>query len=233
MGVEPYGDDSLKEVLKSMTDSYHDFVIKNGEFIGAFEEMYKAHKDPWHQSDHLNINDPARKAIKDWIGIACRGRALKIVELGCGYGHLTSAISEIGGAQPTGIDISETAIARAKNAYPNCKFQVTQFDDWEVLNKINPDIFILADISWYVLPRLDKFISDLRVFASSRNVPTFLLHVVTTYPPSVQKYGNEYFTKHSEIIEFFGFKCLQDSEFKAHGDAQHGTKRSFAVFLVL
>ena len=106
MGVEPYGDDSLKEVLKSIMDSYHDFVIKNGEFIGAFEEMYKAHNDPWHQSDYLNINDPARKAIKDWIGMACRGRALKVVELGCGYGHLTSSIKEIGGAQPTGIDIS-------------------------------------------------------------------------------------------------------------------------------
>ena len=27
---------------------YQNFVIKNGKFIGKFDEMYKFHKDPWN-----------------------------------------------------------------------------------------------------------------------------------------------------------------------------------------
>lgn len=29
--------------------SYQDYVIRNGEFIGQFEEMYRQCDDPWHQ----------------------------------------------------------------------------------------------------------------------------------------------------------------------------------------
>ena len=31
--------------------SYHDYVIKDGVFLGEFEEMYKGYDDPWNQSD--------------------------------------------------------------------------------------------------------------------------------------------------------------------------------------
>lgn len=29
--------------------NYHDFVIKDGVFVGKFEEMYKSFDDPWGQ----------------------------------------------------------------------------------------------------------------------------------------------------------------------------------------
>ena len=35
---------------------YQDFVIKEGEFIGDFEQMYKKFDNPWHQADIENVD---------------------------------------------------------------------------------------------------------------------------------------------------------------------------------
>ncbi|MCB0782118.1 MAG: hypothetical protein KDC03_21740, partial [Flavobacteriales bacterium] len=37
-----------------MASDYHDYVIRDGQFIGAFEEMYRNVADPWHQSSQPN-----------------------------------------------------------------------------------------------------------------------------------------------------------------------------------
>lgn len=34
---------------------YHDYVFKDGKFIGAFEEMYQNVEDPWHHGDATAI----------------------------------------------------------------------------------------------------------------------------------------------------------------------------------
>ncbi len=33
-----------------ISDDYHDYVIKDGKYIGLYEDMYKYSKEiPWHQ----------------------------------------------------------------------------------------------------------------------------------------------------------------------------------------
>jgi hypothetical protein len=32
--------------MNNKSKSYHDYVIKDGKFIGNFEEMYKVYEDP-------------------------------------------------------------------------------------------------------------------------------------------------------------------------------------------
>src|SRR3989442_7750377 len=44
----------------------------------------------------------------------------EILDFGCGTGWFTEALSHLGRA--TGIDLSETAIARAKATYPHVRF---------------------------------------------------------------------------------------------------------------
>jgi hypothetical protein len=39
----------MKKNLK--IKSYHDYIIKDGQFIGEFEKMYKHCEDPWMQSN--------------------------------------------------------------------------------------------------------------------------------------------------------------------------------------
>lgn len=44
-----------KRMIKKTTQkSYHDYVIKDGEFIGDFENMYRNCEDPWMQSKQPN-----------------------------------------------------------------------------------------------------------------------------------------------------------------------------------
>ncbi len=50
------------------------------------------------------------------------GRPLRIVDVGCGRGWLTSVLSAYGAV--TGIDQTETSITRARELYPRCSFFV-------------------------------------------------------------------------------------------------------------
>ena len=46
---------------------YQDFVIKNGEFVGKFEDMYQNFKDPWLQSQRYQKSTPINhKMIVDF-----------------------------------------------------------------------------------------------------------------------------------------------------------------------
>lgn len=42
----PNPDDIVSEPQK-----YQDYVIKDGRFVGRFDEMYRHFDDPWHQSE--------------------------------------------------------------------------------------------------------------------------------------------------------------------------------------
>ena len=39
-------------------NDYHDYVIKNGNFIGQFEEMYQNCDDPWPESERDLAENP-------------------------------------------------------------------------------------------------------------------------------------------------------------------------------
>ena len=40
--------------MEKLEKSYHDYVIKDGKFIGKFEDMYLDVVDPWMQSSQPN-----------------------------------------------------------------------------------------------------------------------------------------------------------------------------------
>lgn len=45
---------------------YQDYVIKDGQFVGNFEQMYQNFLDPWHQSEISHVKDSARVAVINW-----------------------------------------------------------------------------------------------------------------------------------------------------------------------
>src|ERR1700736_448812 len=47
----------------------------------------------------------------------------RILDIGCGTGHLTAQIAE-SGAQVVGVDRSQEMVAAARKAYPNLQFEV-------------------------------------------------------------------------------------------------------------
>jgi len=70
----------------------------------------------------------------------------KILDLGCGTGHLTNLIAE-SGADITGIDSSEEMIKLAKQNYPSIKFEVKNAVDFYFSEKFDA-VFSNAVLHW-------------------------------------------------------------------------------------
>ena len=100
--------------------AYQDYVIKDGKFIGKFEEMYRDYDDPWHQIGEADIS----YSKHDTIHTINRFGLKNVIEVGCGLGYFTNRLSRFcSNTRFTGLDISETAIAKARLAFPTLSFE--------------------------------------------------------------------------------------------------------------
>lgn len=195
---------------------YQDYVIKNGKFIGEFEEMYKDYDDPWEQTTREEW--ASEKAVA--LHLIQKFKGKRVIELGCGLGHYAKKIGDVG-VDVLGVDISNTAIKKAKSNYPQCKFAVGDILDYSIYRNFEPDIIIMAEITWYVLDKLDEFIAFLK-----KEFPnTILIHLLTTYPEGVQKHGKEKFTNLSQIMSYFNAEYLEWGEISY--PKMEGCKRTY------
>lgn len=72
-------------------DRYQDYVIKDGNFIGEFEEMYQDFEDPWDQSfreDLVLSKSVVEKIIQN-------GAYKRPYELGCGLGYFVEKMRNV------------------------------------------------------------------------------------------------------------------------------------------
>ncbi len=187
---------------------YQDYVIKDGVFIGDFEHMYQDHDDPWHQSMHEIL--PTEKAIALHLLKKLRNvfGVKRATEIGCGLGHFSHRLASTG-IDISGIDVSATAIQRAKDRYgssdKNLEFIVSDFGNFDTVSALQPDCIILSEVTWYVLPQLKEFLA----FLKDKLPDCFVIHILTVYEAGKQKYGNEYFTSHEEILAYFQMNYLE------------------------
>ena len=83
--------------------------------------LYYATPDPWHISNARFRDKVLRRRLTPFI----RGKS--VLELGCGEGHLTQVVFSKA-RSVVGIDISDVAIARAKQLkLPNARFESGDF----------------------------------------------------------------------------------------------------------
>jgi SAM-dependent methyltransferase len=198
---------------------YQDYVIRDGRFVGEFEQMYRDHEDPWRESETEAFASEKAVGLNLMARLRARHGARRVVELGCGFGHYTARIAAAG-FEATGIDISETAIEKARARHPGLHFAPGRSDDHALLESLQPDVIVMAEITWYMLDGLRGFLDFLRT-----ELPrTYLLHMLTTYPPGVQKYGADYFTDLEGMRRFFGMRYLESGEV-------HGAQSSRTWFL--
>jgi SAM-dependent methyltransferase len=189
-----------------MKIKYQDYVIKNGKFVGKFEEMYKNFSDPWNllktSKIESNLNYDIIFSYCDYLK---KKKKLTVLEIGCGFAHISNQLSK-NGFKVYGTDISETVIKKSKKKYPKIKNNLfhSDFLNFQLYEKLNPDIIILSNISWYVLPKLKKFI---KWFKSSKK-KVYLIHTLTLYNKNKQKYGRNFFTDLKSIKSFFKLKYL-------------------------
>jgi SAM-dependent methyltransferase len=193
--------------MSSPKPIYNDYVIKDGTFVGDFEGMYRDHEYPFDQLRREKWGSEKAVALNLLRRLGAGYGVRRVVEAGCGLGMFTDVIATAG-FQVTGIDISETAIAKARVTYVAADFLAADIGNFDLLRRLRPDVLVMAEISWYVLERLDKFIEFMRA-----ELPTcYIIHLLATYPPGVQQYGGEYFTDLDGIIRYFGMHTLEAGE---------------------
>ena len=142
---------------------YQDLVIKDGKFVGKFEEMYQKFSDPWNllKKDKLNGRggNLNYKIIYDYCSKLKQKKKLTTLEIGCGFPQISNELLK-NGFKVYGTDISETVIRKSKKKYPKLKNNlfVSNFLNFSLYEKLNPNIIILSDITWYIFPELKQFI---------------------------------------------------------------------------
>lgn len=191
---------------------YQDFVIRNGQLVGDFDGLYREFDDPWHQSREDHQSDTRRMIAVDYCSRlrAAHGndQVSRVVEYGCGFGYLTDTLRRRG-FSAVGVDVAAGAVTKARAKNPSSVFLTRSLEDLGLLDDLDPDVVVMAEVTWYVLDHLAEFRSGLRAHAARRERPTFLIHLLTTYAPGVQQYGTDFFTDLDGILQFFDFDFLE------------------------
>lgn len=187
--------------------AYQDYVIREGRLIGEFEEMYRDHADPWHQTDaELHASDKA-VALNLLARLHQRHGLKRAVEIGSGLGHYAARIAATG-FETTGIEVAPTAVEKASRQFPQVRFLTGDIKDHALIVAQRPDVIVMAEVTWYVLAHLAEF----RDFLKRELPDCLLLHTLTVYPEGKQSYGREFFTDLDGIRAFFGMECLEWGE---------------------
>lgn len=178
-------------------ETYQNYVIKDGKFIGRFEEMYQKFDDPWHQIEAVNESYSRLNTVLSLK----RLEAKCVLEAGCGLGRFTDYLSKaLSNVEIEGMDISETAIKRARESYPSLHFRVgnlVEIDKFLESENCKYDMIIFSELMWYVLPELREIILKLkRVFSGKYII------INQTFYTVGQQYGREYFTNLNEMISY-------------------------------
>ncbi|TES89240.1 MAG: class I SAM-dependent methyltransferase [Desulfobacteraceae bacterium] len=182
-----------------MTD-YHKYVFDQSErkFLGHFEEMYKAEKkgafDSWRQDDLRLLDVNICRAILDQYIFT------NVLDVGCGKGAFTQFLKKQNN-DVLALDISSTAIERAKVRYPDIRFQqadVTQ-RDWLQIAGRGYDLVSCLELLSYVEDwrRLLKEFSQLGQFTL---IKLFVPDNPIGYAKTMDALAHE-FSTYFEIIE--------------------------------
>jgi predicted TPR repeat methyltransferase len=177
---------------KSCTEYWVD--PQTGTFRGEFEKMYSDIDDPWGcEAAKSSLNN---RIFLDVI-FANDQRYERILDIGCGLGGLLSTIQmRNGGGRVLGIDVSATAIDKAKRQYPDVSFRQTNIIS-EDLGEGDFDLVVTSEVLWYMLDNLALFYDRILATMSTRGVLA-----VHQYFPTEQRFGKDVIDGLSGYLRF-------------------------------
>ncbi|MBO6178024.1 MAG: class I SAM-dependent methyltransferase [Selenomonadaceae bacterium] len=138
---------------------YQDYVIKDGKFIGEFEKMYQKFDDPWLQTKEAGISYSRANTVCS----IRRFGAKNILEVGCGLGYFTAYLNEqCPSSRIIGMDISETAIEKARKKFPKVEFICGDLAKLDNSALEQYDCIIFSEIMWYILDNIDDILLKIK-----------------------------------------------------------------------
>lgn len=122
-----------------MTKPYHKYVFPHGDFDAMYQAEDREGFDSWQQGDvrHLRLR-LAQTLIADY-------NFNTVLEVGCGKGHSTQFFKRANN-RVVGIDVSETAIAKAKQTFPDIEF----YPAWSVFPATTFDLVAFQCVLSYI-----------------------------------------------------------------------------------
>ena len=184
-----------------MPERYQDLVIKDGQFVGEFERMYQEFDDPWCQTSPGYVEKSiSRQIVVNYIKAFDIGT---LVEMGCGLGKTSDFIASNSDVNILGVDVSKTAIQKARCAYPSLNFEVGDVREIEAFFSF--DCLFFSEITWYLLENglLDAAFEKMHKDFSGK----LFIHNLVFYKGQ-QRYGLNYFDSLGKFIEFCPFRLL-------------------------
>lgn len=104
-----------------MNKAYHKYVFNEHGLVGDFEAMYRAEDtegfDAWGSRDSRHLR---MRFVKE---ILADYNFKYVLDIGCGIGSVTASLKRANN-HVVGIDVSPTAIEKAKQTYPDIGFRV-------------------------------------------------------------------------------------------------------------
>lgn len=156
---------------------------EDATFRGDFEGMYQNIADPWGcESKKSSLNN------KIFIDITFDGdcRFDRILDIGCGLGGLLNLVVDRNqGGYALGLDVSQTAISKAKERYPNLNFQCRDIRQSPLVDD-QFDLIIISEVLWYVLDGLPLFFLEIKKLMA----PDAIL-AIHQYFPENQRFGKD------------------------------------------
>ncbi len=183
---------SKPEVDYMASTRYQDYVIRDGKYIGRFEDMYRnAAEVPWHQDETVSA------IFSDLTVAILKHRCIRsLLDVGCGMGYmaerLRQEIPELN--RVVGLDISETAVARAAEMFPDIKFVSGTMDNLRLEERF--DVVVSKDVLWYVLDNLPGYLAGL-ARRSSRWV-----YLGQSFPDKRPFYGEEIIPNAQSLLAY-------------------------------
>jgi len=155
---------------------------RTGTFRGDFEAMYRDIDDPWGCEAGKSSLD--NRVFVDIIFDSRKGFQ-RILDIGCGLGGLLNTIKlrNDGGGYVMGVDVSPTAVDKARANYPDLTFQCRNVVHEEIGER-DFDLVVLSEVLWYVLESLPLFFDRVIELMAVRG--TLAIH---QFFPTEQRYG--------------------------------------------
>ena len=163
----------------------NDHIIQNNKFLRDFEGMYQNFSDPWNQNEEISRTSDLfiYKIFSRKLNtlFANREEGLDFLDIGCADGNLFNDFVKQGLITRKdlylGIDISHTAINRAKTLIKNEQKKSIIYSQGDILNVENliqdyghKDIIFLFKTVYYLAPEIDSVITNLEKILNNNGV---------------------------------------------------------------
>lgn len=176
-----------------MSEPYHKYVfdVNKRRFVGEFEEMYASEEqegfDSWHQNDLMALP----KQISQMM---CKKyTAQNILDIGCGKGAFTTLL-KTNENYVLGVDLSKTAVKKAKSAYPDVEFSsMTANEALDIDRKW--DLVVMMEILSY----LEDWDSVIRKISCT----THYFHLSLYLPDNPIGFVKSYQDLHNSFTQYF------------------------------